>query len=211
MWKANQGYFISFEGIEGVGKSTVIPYIENFLHEKNLDVVVTREPGGTEIGEKIRQVLLSHNAEKVHPDTELLLFFATRAQKIAEIIKPALAKGQWVLSDRFTDATYAYQGAGRGMNQEKITVLENLVQGDLRPDLVLILDLDPKLGLERVAKSRSLDRFEVEKLDFFHRVRECYLNRAALYPKQYRIIDASLSLEQVIAQIKAQITAFFYA
>jgi dTMP kinase len=209
--KFKRGYFINFEGIEGVGKSTVIPFIENYLREHNINVVVTREPGGTEVGEKIRQIVLHYNDEHVHPDTELLLFFAARAQKLAEVIKPALAKGYTVLSDRFTDATYAYQGGGRGMDQQKIATLENLVQGDLRPDLVLILDLDPHLGLERVAKNRTLDRIEVEKLDFFHKVRNNYLERAAHDPIHYKVIDASFPLEQVVAKIKTEIDKLFYA
>lgn len=204
---SKRGYFITLEGIDGAGKSTIIPWIKQFLLDRKINFVITREPGGTEIAEKIRAIVLSHNTETMCDDTELLLYFASRAQHLNQIIKPALQKGHLVLSDRFTDATYAYQGAGRGMDIKKISTLENLVQGDLRPDLVLILDIDPKEGLLRLAGSRSKDRFEVEQLDFFHRARDFYLNRAKQNPDRYKIIDSNKPPEEVAVEANKLISA----
>ena len=162
---------------------------------------VTREPGGTELSEAIRGLLLDHRQTVMSDDTELLLMFAARAQHLAELIHPALDKGEWVLCDRFTDATYAYQGGGRGIDIDRIAMLENWVQGSLRPDLTILLDLPVDVGLSRAGERGELDRFEREKLDFFERVRQTYLDMAAQYPSRYRIIDASLDIPQVKAQI----------
>jgi dTMP kinase len=193
------GYFITIEGMEGAGKSSVVRFIEKYLIEKGIAFVSTREFGGTEIAEKIRKVLLDHHGEIMCHDTEILLAFAARAQHLANLIIPSLEQGKWVICDRFTDATYAYQGAGRGVPVERIASIETWVQGDLRPDFTLLLDLDAEIGLERVKKARALDRIEAEKIDFFRRVRDCYLNLAKQYPQRYRIIDASCSLEKVAA------------
>ena len=171
--------FITIEGIEGVGKSTNIDFITRYLDRAGLPWTVTREPGGTPLAEQIRQLLLAQHSETMAEMTELLLIFAARAQHLAQVIRPALAQGRWVVSDRFTDATYAYQGGGRGLSSETIARLELLVQEELRPDLTIILDLDPGTGLERARQRASLDRFELEKLGFFERVRKSYLQRAA--------------------------------
>lgn len=195
-------YFITLEGIEGAGKTTVIKQIiVPYLNKKNIDFITSREPGGTKIAEDIRQVLLMHHEEKMCSDTELLLMFASRAQHIAHVIKPALKQGKWVISDRFTDASYAYQGGGRNIPSERIAVLENWVQGDLRPDLVLVLDISPKVGLLRTKNISSLDRIESEQLDFFQRVRDCYLERARQNPQRYKVIDANQSLAKIARQI----------
>ena len=192
-----QGIFITVEGGEGVGKSTNIETIETFLRDNNIDYVLTREPGGTLIAEKIRGLLLELQDENFDPTCELLLMFAARAQHLNEFIKPALAQGKWVLCDRFTDATYAYQGAGRKLDTKLIEKLENLVQGELRPDLTIILDLDPVIGLQRARDRGELDRFEIEQMDFFNAVRQCYLDIASSQPQRCVIIDAAAELEQV--------------
>jgi dTMP kinase len=189
--------FITVEGVEGVGKSTNIAFIREYLAQHGIEFLVTREPGGTELAEKIRALLLQEHQESVDPKTELLLMFAARAQHLATVIRPALARGCWVLCDRFTDATYAYQGGGRQLGNKDIAVLEQLVQGELRPDLTLILDLDPLQGLTRAAERGDLDRFEKEQLDFFQRVREAYLERARLDPERCVVIDAAQPLDQV--------------
>lgn len=196
-----RGKFITLEGSEGSGKSTNLAYIRDRLVEQGIDLVVTREPGGTALGEAIRGLLLDHRNTAMCSDTELLLMFAARAQHLAELIIPALESGKWVLCDRFTDATYAYQGAGRGIAHERIALLEQWVQGELRPDLTLFLDLPVSLGLERASNRGEPDRFEREKLEFFERVREGYLKQARLAPQRYRVIDASCPLEQVQLQI----------
>lgn len=197
-----RGLFISLEGGEGVGKSTNLQFIQTCLQEFQIEVVVTREPGGTPVAEQIRQLLLSHHDETLTEQTELLLVFAARAQHLQNLIKPALARGQWVLSDRFTDATYAYQGGGRGMNIETIAWLENAVQGPLRPDLTLLLDAPIEIGMQRAKQRAALDRFEAEQSSFFQRVRAAYLQRASQEPQRYRVIDASLPLAEVQAQIQ---------
>ena len=191
------GKFITLEGGEGVGKTTNLQYITQLLTSRGIDFVVTREPGGTRLAENIRTLLLGDHEEEVSEMTELLLIFAARAQHLSKVIMPALASGKWVVSDRFTDATYAYQGGGRGLNEQTIAQLERIVQGDLRPDLTLVLDLAPEIGLERARKRAALDRFEREKLEFFSRVREAYRQRAMLEPKRCILIDASQPLDQV--------------
>ncbi len=192
-----QAGFITIEGIEGVGKSTNIEFITRCLDEFGVDWTITREPGGTVLAELIRKLLLDQHTEPMAEMAELLLIFAARAQHLAQVINPALAAGRWVVSDRFTDATYAYQGGGRGLNSDTIAQLETLVQGELRPDLTFILDLDPEIGLTRARQRATLDRFELEKISFFERVRHTYLERAAAEPRRCKVIDASNSLELV--------------
>ena len=194
----SKGKFITLEGGEGVGKTTNVPFIKDYLLSQNIPVVVTREPGGTQLAEKIRDLLLHSNDEAVTSHAEILLMFAARAQHLNHVIKPALAQGQWVLCDRFTDATYAYQGGGRGMSLEAIQWLENFVQADLRPDLTLLLDVPVVTGMAR-AKNRAgqLDRFESEQLEFFNRVRQAYLNQAQQYPERIKIIQADQALTVV--------------
>lgn len=196
-----KGKFITLEGGEGAGKSTQMAYVEQFLRQAGKKVHITREPGGTDLGEAIRGLLLDHRQTAMGNDTELLLMFAARAQHIAELIQPALNNGEWVLCDRFTDATYAYQGGGRGIDMDRIATLEDWVQGSLRPDLTLLLDLPVDIGLSRAGERGELDRFEREKHDFFERVRQAYLDLASQHPDRYRIIDASLDIHQVNAQI----------
>lgn len=206
----NSGKFITVEGIEGVGKTTNIAFIQNFLQAKGVHLSVTREPGGTEIAEQVRELLLAHHKETLNEDAELLLVFAARAQHLNQLIKPALAKGEWVLCDRFTDATYAYQGAGRGLSMERIAQLEQWVQGDLRPDLTLVLDVPVELGMSRVKKRGAQDRFEREQHSFFERVRQCYLERAEREPERMRVIDAGSELAKVQAEIAAVLTGTFF-
>ncbi|HEY5603414.1 MAG TPA: dTMP kinase [Gammaproteobacteria bacterium] len=202
------GKFITLEGSEGAGKSTAMQAVQAWATQSGLDFVTTREPGGTPLAEKIRDLLLDKNHAAMADDAELLLMFAARAQHINELIKPALAAGRWVICDRFTDATYAYQGGGRGIATERIAQLEQWVQGGLRPDLTLLLDLPVEQGLARVGQRGGLDRFELEKAGFFARVRAVYLDRAKQFPGQYRIIDASQSVDAVRQQIHQALTAF---
>jgi dTMP kinase len=197
-----KGRFITIEGTEGVGKTTNIEFIHKLLGEAGREVVLTREPGGTPIGEDIRELLLGHKHDGMSDDTELLLMFAARAEHLDKVIRPAIAAGKDVLCDRFTDATYAYQGGGRGIAVEHIAVLENWVQGELRPDLTLLLDVPVAVGLERAGKRSAPDRFEKEKHEFFERVRAMYLQRAQAEPRRYRIIDASQPLDDVQSQIR---------
>lgn len=201
-----RGRFLTLEGSEGVGKTTNLAVIERFLRNRNIDLVVTREPGGTALGERIRGVLLdvaAHDDEvPMNQMAELLLMFAARAQHVATVIEPALAAGRWVLSDRFTDASFAYQGAGRQMGSVVISTLETLVQGELRPDVTLYLDIDPDVAFKRIA-NRELDRIEREELDFFQRVRACYLSRAAEEPDRFAVIDAGFELGVVEAAVIA--------
>ncbi len=204
-----QAKFITVEGGEGVGKSSNIAFILSYLKNKNLDVVSTREPGGTELSEKIRDLLLDAKNKSMISDAELLLMFAARAQHIAELIKPSLAQNKWVLCDRFTDATYAYQGGGRGIPMQRIAVLEDWVQGDLRPDLTILLDLPIEIGRQRASERSEPDRIEQEKNHFFEAVRQCYLQMAADFPERYRVIDASQTLEQVQKDIAVVLDEYF--
>jgi dTMP kinase len=197
-----KGQFITVEGIEGVGKTTNIEFIHQRLLEAGKDVVVTREPGGTPLGEAIRGLLLDPEYTGMDSTCELQLMFAARAEHLARVIRPALEKGQWVLCDRFTDATYAYQGGGRGIDTEIIAHLEGLVQGDFRPDLTLLLDVPVEVGLARAGKRGDLDRFEQEEVDFFERIRQAYLDMAGQYADRYRLIDASQPLQQVQQQLE---------
>ncbi|MCU7853455.1 MAG: dTMP kinase [Candidatus Thiodiazotropha sp. (ex Monitilora ramsayi)] len=199
--KQQRGRFITVEGGEGAGKSSNLAFVQSLLEATGKKVLFTREPGGTPLGESIRELLLGHKHTGMADETELLLMFAARAEHLQRIILPALESGTWVLCDRFTDASYAYQGAGRGIARERIAVLENYVQGDLRPDLTLLLDLPVETGLARAGNRSAPDRFEKEAMDFFEKVRQGYLNIAAAEPDRVRIINASPALEQVQAQI----------
>ncbi len=192
-----RGMFITIEGGEGVGKSTNIAYIASQLSEANITFVVTREPGGTPLAEDIRQLLLSDRDEAISDNTELLLMFAARAQHIAEIIEPALTRGDWVICDRFTDATYAYQGGGRGIPESKISRLEQWVQGDLRPDATILLDAPVSVGMSRAGQRGKLDRIEREHDHFFENVRNRYLQLAECNSDRFRVVDASQALERV--------------
>ena len=194
--------FITFEGIEGSGKSTNLNFLAEPLRSKSINVMVTREPGGTAMGEEIRKTLLTHHKETVCATTEILLLFAARSQHIENIIRPALIAGDCVLSDRFTDATYAYQGGGRGIAFKTIEFLEDMVQKDLRPDLTIIFDIPVELSIQRIKKRKNIDRIEQEKIDFFERVRQVYLERARSMPKRYIIIDATQSLSAVQREIE---------
>ena len=200
-----RGHFITLEGSEGCGKSTNLAYIHQTLLDAGIPVCMTREPGGTPLGEQLRTLLLDAHQTAMHSDTELLLMFAARAQHLHQTILPALEQGTWVLCDRFTDATYAYQGYGRGVDQERIALLEQWVQNELRPDLTLFLDLPVAQGLQRAGERGEPDRFEREQLDFFERVRQGYLAQAAKAPARYRVVDASLPLANVQQQIAAVI------
>ena len=197
-----KGKFITLEGGEGTGKTTNIAFIQEFLQSKKIPVITTREPGGTELAEKIRALLLDSNVEELTPQAELLLVFAGRAQHIAHVIQPALARGEWVLCDRFTDATYAYQGGGRGLPVSAIQWLENFVQEELRPDLTLLFDAPVETGIAR-AKERSErpDRFESERMAFFEKVRETYLKRARSSTGTTFVLDAGQALDEVRKQI----------
>ncbi|HHH36010.1 MAG TPA: dTMP kinase [Gammaproteobacteria bacterium] len=203
-----EGRFITVEGIEGVGKSTNLRFIKEYLGKHGLEVVMTREPGGTTLGEKLRTLLLDPGNESMAVDTELLLMFAARAEHLAALIRPALARGSYVVCDRFTDATYAYQGGGRGVPASRIAVLENWVQGDLRPHLTLLLDLPPEVGRQRASGRGEADRFEREENAFFQRVRACYLQRAREEPERFRIIDAGRPLEEVQASLAEALEAW---
>ncbi len=200
--QTKQSRFITLEGIEGVGKSTHQKFIRDYLTKAEIPVVITREPGGTPVAEEIRKVLLSHQTETITADTELLLLFAGRAQHIAQVIRPALAKGQWVVCDRFTDTTYAYQGGGRGIPTEEIAVLEKWIQKDLQPDPVLLFDTPVEVALKRASHRGRPDRFEAEKADFFQRARNGFLARAKQFPQRYQIIDANAPIPKVQQEIK---------
>ena len=202
------GKFITIEGTEGVGKTTNIAFIQQWLRSRNVDFITTREPGGTPLAEEIREILLSPRAEKMASSAELLLMFAGRAQHLEQVILPALKRGQWVICDRFTDATYAYQGFGRGMDHDLITNLETIVQGPLRPDFTLVLDIPVELGLQRAGERSSPDRFEQEEIAFFERVRKGYLRLVQRDPHRYLIIDASESLDNVQASIAKALSDF---
>ncbi|MFP3540231.1 MULTISPECIES: dTMP kinase [Pseudomonas] len=191
------GLFITLEGPEGAGKSTNREYLAERLRAAGIEVLLTREPGGTPLAERIRDVLLTPVEEVMNADTELLLVFAARAQHLATVIRPALERGAVVLCDRFTDSTYAYQGAGRGLSLARIAALEDFVQGELRPDLTLVFDLPVDVGLARASARGRLDRFEQEGQAFFQRVREAFLARAAAAPQRYVLVDAAQPLAQV--------------
>jgi dTMP kinase len=202
-----KGLFITLEGGEGAGKSTNMAFIQQFFSSRNLPWIGTREPGGTPLAEEIRGILLEPREEKVSSDAELMLVFAARAQHIERVILPALASGTHVLCDRFTDATYAYQGGGRGIDLARIEWLESFVQHDFRPDLTLYLDVPSEIGMARASARGALDRFEQEEQQFFQRVRQVYLDRAAKFPHRYHVIDASQSLVEVQQSILTALEA----
>jgi dTMP kinase len=198
---SNKGLFISIEGVEGVGKSTAIQFIQQQLDKHNISYVLTREPGGTKIAEAIRQILLNPSQEKMCVDTELLLMFAGRAQNVSQVIKPGLAAGKWVLCDRFTDASFAYQGGGRGIPEPRIAQLAEWVLEGLKPDLTFLLDAPVEVGFDRIKERGAHDRIEQESLEFFKRIRQVYLKRANEDPKRFRIIQADISLFDVQHQL----------
>lgn len=195
------GKFITLEGGEGAGKTTCLKHIEKRIKEDGIDLCVTREPGGTRTGEKIREILLDRGNFDILDDTELMLMFAARSQHLNELILPALVAGTWVLCDRFTDATYAYQGGGRGISQQRIADLEHWVQKGLKPDLTLLLDLPVDVGLERAGKRSTPDRFESEDISFMQRMRSTYLDIASREPERVKVIDSSQALDNVLSQI----------
>jgi dTMP kinase len=202
------GRFITFEGIEGAGKSCNISHAGMLLKNSAKPVMLTREPGGTPLGESLRELLLGHKHDDISSTAELLLMFAARAQHLQSKILPALERGEWVICDRFTDATYAYQGGGRNLDTATIAALESLVQGERRPDLTILLDLPVSMGLERAGNRSAPDRFEREKHDFFERVRSAYLQIAERDPQRVKVVDASLPLEQVQQQINSALFTF---
>lgn len=192
------GLFITLEGIEGVGKSSLAKQLFAWLQEKQVPCLLTREPGGTEIAESIRHILLKHHNEPMANDTELLLMFAGRAQHLAQLIRPALAQGQWVICDRFTDASYAYQGGGRGIDFARIHMLEQFVHADLQADLTFLLTAPVKLALSRVRqRNNQVDRIEQETLSFFERAQNAYLERAAQTPNRFEVLDSERPLEKL--------------
>ena len=205
------GKFITVEGIEGAGKTTCMQVVTEVIEHQGINAIHTREPGGTVLGEDLRSLLLGHKHTDMSDDAELLMMFAARAEHIAQKIQPALDDGKWVLCDRFTDATYAYQGYGRRIPLEKIAGLENWVQGELRPDLTLLMDLPVEVGMERAGKRSAPDRFESEAWDFFERIRQGYLSIAAEQPSRVKVIDASQDLPDVQAQVRVAIEDFVNA
>lgn len=186
--------FITLEGIDGAGKSTHLNWLAKYLRHRGMNVLVTREPGGTPLGEALREILL-HQA--MHLETEALLMFAARREHLDKVIIPALQDGTWVISDRFTDASFAYQGGGRGLDEARLKTLEHWVQQDLQPDLTLLFDVPVEVSRQRLSKNTSLDRFEQEKQDFFQRVRDAYLKRATQFPERIRVIDSTRTLAEI--------------
>ncbi|MDP1557639.1 MAG: dTMP kinase [Nitrosomonas sp.] len=206
----NKGKFITLEGIDGAGKSTQLIWLTEFLQRSGQNVVVTREPGGTLLGEKLRDLLLDSSLT-MHAETEVLLMFAARREHLDKVILPALARGDWVVSDRFTDASFAYQGGGRQVETARLETLEQWIQGTLQPDLTLYFDVPVALGMTRVSRLKSADRFEKEQTDFFQRVREAYLKRVKKFPDRIHLIDSTQSVEVVQAAIKHTIEATLVA
>lgn len=204
----HKGRFITVEGQDGAGKSTNIAVVQQALEEQGITVVLTREPGGTRFGERIREVLLGSHDDEIGDLAELLLIFAARAQHLQEIIEPSLSAGHWVLSDRFTDATYAYQGGGRNMDLSVISTLENVVQNTLRPDLTLLLDLPVEVGAARADNRSQPDRFEQQQQTFKQNVRQCYLSRAAAEPDRIHVIDASQGFAEVERDVRHTVTEY---
>ena len=199
------GKFITFEGIDGAGKSTHIEFVVQRLRQRGLVVHATREPGGTPLGERLRELLLH---EKMHIETETLLMFAARREHLAQVIEPALARGDWVISDRFTDASFAYQGGGRKLALQKLQVLEHWVHPNRQPDLTLLFDVPLDVARSRLAATRELDRFEQEKAEFFEATRAVYLQRAQEFPQRFRVIDSTRSLDQTHARLDEILATF---
>ena len=200
-----KGKFITIDGVEGAGKSTQIDLICSYLHQKGIKVVRTREPGGTAVGEKIRSVLLDIENQEMHSDTELLLMFSSRNELIQNKIIPALNEGFWVVSDRFTDASFAYQGGGRMLNLDRIDKLADWVLGDFKPDLTLLLDVSVEVGMERIESRAAKDRIELEERAFFERVRSVFVSRSEAFPDRIKLIDANDSVEGIQSKIRAYI------
>ncbi len=193
-----KGKFITFEGVDGAGKSTHLNWFAETLRQRGLEVLVTREPGGTPLGERLREILLNHS---MHVETEVLLMFAARLEHIEQVIRPALLRGAWVVSDRFSDASFAYQGGGRGVSLDKLEQLERWVHEDLQPDLTLLFDIPIKVARQRLSNNASLDRFEQEKGEFFEKVRQAYLARYRKHPQRFVLIDAAQTPEAVKAEL----------
>ena len=205
----NAGKFITVEGSDGAGKSTQLAFIEQWLKEREIPVVTTREPGGTSAGESIRTILLNSGDLSISDNAELLLMFAARMQHLDELILPAIREGKWVLCDRFTDATFAYQGGGREIDSEKIEALENWVQNGFHPDLTLLFDVPVEVGLGRVnQRGEDADRFEQQDLDFKQRVRQSYLDRARAFSDRISVIDASVDVDRVTEQVSEVLEGF---
>lgn len=200
---AQKGKFISLEGSEGVGKTTSLNFVKDFIEEKGHKVVVTREPGGTPLAEDLRALLLSNRVEKIEADTELLLMFAARCQHVNQVIKPALESGAWVLSDRFVDASYAYQGGGRGIPFSRIKQLEDWSLAGFKPDFTILLDMPVEEGMARTRLRGAPDRFESEKMSFYQKIRAAYLDRANQDPRRIFIIDAAPAIEQVQGSLRS--------
>lgn len=200
------GKFITFEGIDGAGKSTHIAFVCDYIKQRGLELVSSREPGGTPLGEKLRELVLH---EEMHLETEALLVFASRREHIAQVIKPALERGAWVISDRFTDSSFAYQGGGRGLDLAKLEALEKWVHPDLQPDLTLLFDVPLDVARARLDATRELDKFEQEKADFFAATRNEYLRRAAQFPERFRVIDSTQSIAAIQLQIASILDACF--
>ena len=198
----SKGKFITIDGVEGAGKSTQIDLICSYLHRKGIEVVRTREPGGTDLGEKIRSLLLDVDNKEMHSDTELLLMFSSRNELIQNKIIPALDKGHWVVSDRFTDASFAYQGGGRMLDLDRISKLESWVLGEFQPDLTLLLDVSVDIGMTRIEARAAKDRIELEERVFFERVRSVFIDRSKSYPERIKLIDASGSISEIHTKIK---------
>lgn len=196
------GKFITLEGVDGAGKTTHVEFIKKYLTNLNRDFILTREPGGTALGEKLRAILLH---EEMTPNTETILMFAARNEHIDQIIRPGLMKGTIVISDRFTDATYAYQSGGKGVSNEKIDILKGLVQGDLQPDLTFLFDLPVEVSIRRLNKTRDLDKFEREGKEFHENIRNKYLNLAKLYPERFFVLNSENSIEEIQNQIKIRL------
>ena len=196
------GKFITLEGVDGAGKTTHVEFIKKYFINLNRDFILTREPGGTVLGEKLRAILLH---EEMTPNTETILMFAARNEHIDQIIRPGLMKGTIVISDRFTDATYAYQSGGKGVSDEKIDILKGLVQGDLQPDLTFLFDLPVEVSIRRLNKTRELDKFEREGKEFHENIRKKYLNLAKLYPERFFVLNSENSIEEIQNQIKIRL------
>lgn len=196
--------FITFEGVDGAGKSTQLNWFVDALRQRGIDLLVTREPGGTPLGEKLREILLH---EPMHPETEAMLMFAARREHVERVIHPALHRGTWVISDRFSDASFAYQGGGRGVSLDKLEQLERWVHGDLQPDLTLLFDIPIEVARQRLSSNASLDKFEQEQGEFFERVRQAYLARAAKAPKRFAVIRAEKTLLEVQQELASIIAA----